>query len=228
MPLVTRLWPHERVAWASVTLAALITAASVSFLRVHDQAPMAALGRFQIALPAGSLTFTLSPDGRNLAFIAPGFNGRTRTLWIRSMDSLEPRALPGTENTLTQPFWSPDSRFVAFWAGGKLKKIDVTGGLPQIICEAPLAVLGGTWNRRRPNHAGVGGWRCRDAAHHHVAQSVPRFSLISSGRASFCVSALFPRWEPRDLRRRARCHARAAEYPTTARHFPHARVCPIA
>jgi len=146
-PLVTRLWRHERVAWASVTLAALITAASVSFLRVHDQAPMAALGRFQIALPAGSLTFTLSPDGRNLAFIAPGFNGRTRTLWIRSMDSLEPRALPGTENTLTQPFWSPDSRFVAFWAGGKLKKIDVTGGLPQIICEAPLAVLGGTWNR---------------------------------------------------------------------------------
>src|SRR6188508_1623077 len=72
-PLVTRLWRHERVAWASVTLAALITAASVSFLRLHDQAPMAALGRFQIALPAGSLTFTLSPDGRNLAFIAPGF-----------------------------------------------------------------------------------------------------------------------------------------------------------
>ena len=77
-PVVTRLWRHERVAWASVTLAALITAASVSFIRVHDQAPMAALGRFQIALPAGSLSFTLSPDGRNLAFIAPGLNGRTR------------------------------------------------------------------------------------------------------------------------------------------------------
>ena len=146
-PVVTRLWRHERVAWASVTLAALITAASVSFIRVHDQAPMAALGRFQIALPAGSLSFTLSPDGRNLAFIAPGLNGRTRILWIRPMDSLEPRALPGTENALTPPFWSPDSRFVAFWAGGKLKKIDVTGGLPQIVCEAPVAVLGGTWNR---------------------------------------------------------------------------------
>ena len=63
------------------------------------------------------------------------------------MDSLEPRALPGTENALTPPFWSPDSRFVAFWAGGKLKKIDVTGGLPQTICEAPASVLGGTWNR---------------------------------------------------------------------------------
>ena len=146
-PVVTRLWRHERVAWASVTLAALITAASVSFIRVHDQAPMAALGRFQIALPAGSLSFTLSPDGRNLAFIAPGLNGRTQIVWIRPMDSLEPRALPGTENALTPPFWSPDSRFVAFWAGGKLKKIDVTGGLPQIICEAPAAVLGGTWNR---------------------------------------------------------------------------------
>jgi len=129
-----------------VTLAALITAASVSFIRVHDQAPTAALGRFQIALPAGSLIFTLSPDGRNLAFIAPGLNGRTQFLWVRPMDSLEPHALPGTENALG-PFWSPDSRFVAFWAGGKLKKIDVTGGLPQIVCEAPAAVVGGTWNR---------------------------------------------------------------------------------
>ena len=147
IPVVTRLWRHERVAWASVTLAALITAASVSFIRVHDQAPMAALGRFQIALPAGSLSFTLSPDGRNLAFIAPGLNGRTRFLWIRPMDSLEPRALPGTEGALTQPFWSPDSRFLGFWAGGKLKKMEVSGGLPQIVCEAPAAVVGGTWNR---------------------------------------------------------------------------------
>jgi len=63
------------------------------------------------------------------------------------MDSLEPRLLSGTEGALTQPFWSPDSRFIAFWAGGKLKKIDVSGGLPQIVCEAPAAVLGGTWNR---------------------------------------------------------------------------------
>ena len=96
---------------------------------------MGALGRFQIALPAGSLSFTLSPDGRNLAFIAPGLNGRSQTVWIRPMDVLEPRSLPGTENALTPPFWSPDSRFIAFWAGGKLKKIDVTGGLPQeIVC----------------------------------------------------------------------------------------------
>jgi serine/threonine protein kinase/Tol biopolymer transport system component len=146
-PVVTRLWRRERVAWACVTLASLIAAASVSFVHVHEQAPMAALGRFQIALPAGSLSFTLSPDGRNLAFIAPGLNGRTQMLWIRPMDSLEPRALPGTENALTPPFWSPDSRFVAFWAGGRLKKIDVTGGLPQTICEAPAFVLGGTWNR---------------------------------------------------------------------------------
>ena len=56
--------------------------------------------------------------------------------------------MPGTENTLTLPLSGPpDSRFVAFWRGGKLKKIDVTGGFPQIICEAPMAVLGGTWNR---------------------------------------------------------------------------------
>ena len=146
-PVVSRLWRRERVVWASVTLASLIAAASALFVHLHEQAPVGALGRFQIALPAGALSFTLSPDGRNLAFIAPGLNGRSHIVWIRPMDVLEPRALPGTENALTPPFWSPDSRFIAFWAGGKLKKIDATGGLPQIVCEAPAPVLGGTWNR---------------------------------------------------------------------------------
>ena len=102
--------------------------------------------RFEIRLPAGALTFTLSPDGRQLAFLAPGTDGRN-LVWIRALDSLEPHPLPGTENILVPVFWSPDSRFIAFQSGSKLKKIDISGGPPQDICDAFAAVIGGAWNR---------------------------------------------------------------------------------
>jgi len=62
------------------------------------------------------------------------------------MDSAEAEVLAGTEGVGAQPFWSPDSRFIAFFADGKLKKLDVSRGPPQTLCDAP-AVLGGSWNR---------------------------------------------------------------------------------
>ena len=102
----------------------------------------------------------LSPDGRNLAFIATGrpsnAPGGTVTagvtgIWIHSFDSLADRILPGTEGegSLPSPFWSPDGRFVGFFADGKLKKSDIAGGPPLVLCDAPvsLAAVGGTWNQ---------------------------------------------------------------------------------
>jgi eukaryotic-like serine/threonine-protein kinase len=61
------------------------------------------------------------------------------------LESLTVQALPGTENP-SFPFWSPDNRFIGFFAGGKLKKIDASGGLPQTLCDAPFN-RGGTWNQ---------------------------------------------------------------------------------
>jgi hypothetical protein len=118
-----------------------------AYLLWTSKAPPAPITRFEITLPRGADNFTLSPDGRKLVILAPGPDGR-HMLWLRSLDSLDTQPMPGTENVLGPPvFWSPDSRFVAFQALGKLRKIDASGGPPQNICDTSYAVLGGAWNR---------------------------------------------------------------------------------
>jgi Tol biopolymer transport system component len=101
--------------------------------------------RFFVAPPAKAIidTFKLSPDGRYVA-IAADVQGK-RSLWVRPLESLEPQALPGTDEA-RYPFWSPDSRYIGFFAQGKLKKTAVTGGPPQTLCEASDG-RGGAWNR---------------------------------------------------------------------------------
>src|ERR1700687_2989980 len=91
--------------------------------------------------------FAVSPDGLNLAYIASTPSPDSKSaLWIRPMDSLHARLLPGTE-AAGFPFWSPDGRYIGFFAGGKLKKIDVQGGPPSVICDAPDG-RGGSWNQQ--------------------------------------------------------------------------------
>jgi eukaryotic-like serine/threonine-protein kinase len=89
-------------------------------------------------------TLTVSPDGQRLAFIATDATGK-RLLWVRPLGSLVAQPLAGTDDA-SYPFWSPDSRFIGFFAGGKLKKIEVAGGPPSTLCNA-LNGRGGAWNR---------------------------------------------------------------------------------
>jgi eukaryotic-like serine/threonine-protein kinase len=101
--------------------------------------------RFTVSPPRDTALqgmLALSPDGRRLAFVATTADGRD-LLWTRALDSLESRALEGTDGA-NYPFWSPDGRFLAFFAGGKLKKIEATGGSPQTLCDA-AAPRGGSW-----------------------------------------------------------------------------------
>ena len=93
---------------------------------------------------AGDAGFAVSPEGRRLVYVASTKDGKS-VLWVRSIDSLQAQPLEGTEGAIL-PFWSPDSRFIGFFAGGKLEKIDVSGGPPLTLCDAPGG-RGGTWNR---------------------------------------------------------------------------------
>jgi eukaryotic-like serine/threonine-protein kinase len=85
---------------------------------------------------------TISPDGRLLAFVSASSGGAK--LWIRPLNAVAARELPGTEQAFF-PFWSPDSRSLGFFAAGKLKRIEVVGGLPTLICDVGTG-RGASWN----------------------------------------------------------------------------------
>lgn len=141
----TRRW----IGWTAGALL-LFSAAVWGIVQFRQTPPEARSTRF-VVLPPKNARFAwhpffmnVSPDGSRIAFLAVDASGN-RQLWVQSLDSLSARLLPETETART-PFWSPDSRFVAFGAAGKLKKIDAAGGLIQTLCEAPVSG-GGTWNR---------------------------------------------------------------------------------
>jgi len=128
---------------ASVAAAALAaTAVSLTFVHLRDSAVDRRVVRLSIVPPQTAGDFSLSPDGRFMAFVAGSDEHR---LWIHPLDSPTAHPLDGTEGA-EWPFWSPDSHFIAFGAGGKLKKIGVAGGAVQTLCDA-RAVIGGSWNR---------------------------------------------------------------------------------
>jgi Tol biopolymer transport system component len=146
-PAVRRRWLVP--ALAAVALAALAVAAIVLIRGRPIAAPPRTL-RFSIAPPPGT-TFAqnpvhcelaVSPDGRTLALV--GHEGRKRRLFVRALDALSARPIDGTDGA-AGPFWSPDSKWIAFFAGGQLKKVPVDGGPVQSIAQAQGGQ--GSWNR---------------------------------------------------------------------------------
>jgi Tol biopolymer transport system component len=145
---------RARVAWLVAGVAALLAVlASVAavYFASHVLAPEVI--RSSIPAPPGAGfnlsgdfagPFVLSPDGRHLAFAAISADG-SQFLWVHSLASGEARLLPGTDGA-TFPFWSPDGRSLGFFVGGKLKRVDIAGGPPLTVCDAPSG-RGGTWSR---------------------------------------------------------------------------------
>jgi Tol biopolymer transport system component len=142
---------HARSWWTSTAVAVVVAAAAVVGALVYSRRTLVDTPVYRnVFVPPVSLggpafgRLALSPDGRRLAFIGENTNGVT-ILWVRSLDGVTAQPLAGTEGALS-PFWSADSRFIGFVAGGKLKKIDPAGGPAVTLSDAGNPVPG-TWNR---------------------------------------------------------------------------------
>lgn len=142
----------KHFSWMLPAAAALLLALgglAVYFIRKPVEMPIT---RFLVPPPQNSTMalvnvggpVAISPDGRQLTFVASGPDGNDH-LWVRSLDALSARMLAGTSDA-SYPFWSPDARFVGFFAEGKLKKIALSAGPPQTLYDAPSG-RGGSWSR---------------------------------------------------------------------------------
>ena len=143
-----RLTRRELVSWLLSGLF-LLVALSLTYLYFRSTPTNEKeLTRFYVD-PPEKMSFngpTVSPDGRNLLFEVNAADGK-RQLWIRSLASLAAQPIPGTEDG-GQAFWSPDSRFIGFFAGGKLKKVDTYTGTTQVLADVQQSqTRGGTWSR---------------------------------------------------------------------------------
>jgi eukaryotic-like serine/threonine-protein kinase len=146
-PIAARRRTRERFAWslhlATAVLAVAITAGVIAWRR---EAPKVV--QTSIVAPAGAQfhfvqgPMALAPDGSRVAFLAE--QGGGRMLWVRPLNGSSAQPLAGTAGA-SHPFWSPDSRYIGFFAGGKLRKIDANGGPAQTIADAPDG-RGGSWS----------------------------------------------------------------------------------
>jgi eukaryotic-like serine/threonine-protein kinase len=143
-PLQSRL---GKTRWAAAVAVPTLLLSALALVHFREEQPR--LVKLSV-LPPESATIdpidipALSPDGRRLAFHATR-DGKSE-LWVRDLDSLDARPLPGTEGAIS-PFWSPDSRSLAFFTDSKLKKLEIAGGSVLTLCDVAGAAAGGTWSR---------------------------------------------------------------------------------
>jgi eukaryotic-like serine/threonine-protein kinase len=148
---ISRWFGNAKLAWivGTVLLFALIAALALLYFNRSQSDARAVRVSFN---PPPELAFNdtqadwavISPDGQKVAFTATSADGKSM-LYVRNLDSAEAKLLPDSENAI-EPFWSPDSRSVAFGSNGKLKRSDLAGGKAQVLCDA-ARLTGGTWGK---------------------------------------------------------------------------------
>jgi Tol biopolymer transport system component len=150
IPVARRRAWRERSAWI-VAAAAVVAATVIAITAIKRTPPAGDLVQFAIDMPPNLALFpydtkgvAISPDGTMVAFVADDVRGKP-SIYIRNVATTKITALAGTDDA-SYPFWSPDSRQLGFFAGGKLHRIDAKGGTPVTLCDAASG-RGGTWNR---------------------------------------------------------------------------------
>jgi serine/threonine protein kinase/Tol biopolymer transport system component len=149
-----RAW-REYAAWSLAAILLTVLGITIGRPASDSATPPAHVVVFSVYPPPGGAfrsqgasvptpKLALAPDGRHLVFVAAGPDGVAR-LWLRPLDAAEARPLTGTEDA-TDPFWSPDSRNVAFFARGALRRVDLNGGAAQVLSPATINTRGGSWS----------------------------------------------------------------------------------
>ncbi|HXE92069.1 MAG TPA: protein kinase [Terriglobales bacterium] len=206
---------RERLGWGVAAAMALVAVALSAGYRWGGSAPAPEVAkRFAVTLPASTVLFTgltnaiaVSPDGRYFVYRAAQSTGGWQ-LFLHSVSELEAKPIPGSEDALN-PFFSPDGKWVAFFAGGKLKKAALSGGAPLIISDAPEG-RGASWGpddtivfglpgnnglRRVSAKGGKAEELTRlDASQREVSHRWPEF-LPGGKEVVFAIQGLSANWE---------------------------------
>jgi serine/threonine protein kinase len=142
---------RDRLPW--IVAGAMTVIAAIVFLMYLSRSSTPERAIWLSFTPPQSLAFNdkkndfavISPDGQKMAFTAFSADGKSM-LYVSDLNSHDTKLLPGTDNAI-EPFWSPDSRSIAFGSMGKLKKTDISGGNSQILCDA-ARMTGGAWSTK--------------------------------------------------------------------------------
>ena len=132
--------------WPGIAAAVLVAGAAAYELWPKSEST-GRITRFEVNLPEGVqinpnfFYVRVSPDGSKLAFTT---SGSKAGIWIRDLESVEARLLQGTEGAIS-PFWSPDSKSLAYGSGNSLMRVDISGGPPQVVCQSAYRAGSGFW-----------------------------------------------------------------------------------
>ncbi|HEV8366620.1 MAG TPA: protein kinase [Pyrinomonadaceae bacterium] len=184
---------RARIPWIALAAATLIAigalAIAYSAFNAFRSRSSAELQTVRLNIIHGQRTtafgqFAVSPDGRSV--VISTLNAGRGQLWLRSLDALSARPLPNTQGAQGFPFWSPDSRAIAFGVAGKLKKIDLADGRVTTICDMPTGDrrgFGGTWNREGAILVFVAGSILRVPATGGEPTGIPDVNIVAASGA---------------------------------------------
>jgi eukaryotic-like serine/threonine-protein kinase len=139
-----RRWDHA--GWlVAAAFFLFLMADGVYLWNTASKRPPAKYFNSTVTVPLPANDVALSPDGRSVALVAYSDQANKYVIWTHEVGSRGAAIVPGTGGA-SHPFWSPDGRFIGFFANGKLKKVEASGGSVQVLCDAPHG-RGGAWNR---------------------------------------------------------------------------------
>jgi serine/threonine protein kinase/Tol biopolymer transport system component len=150
VPLMIRRKTRERLLWILTSIFAILSVLfGIGYFLRAPKTPAAVRASFNppphtALIPFDELGLALSPEGNRLAFVANGADGG-KQIWIRDLSSMSATPVPET-NGAWYPFWSPDGQHLGFFANGKLWRVDLRGGSPKALADAPSG-RGGSWGK---------------------------------------------------------------------------------